>query len=198
MREPALLLASYLLGSVSFGTLLVRVVLGVDVRKKGSGSAGATNVLRTAGRGLGVVTLCLDAGKGAAAVLLMRAATYDPRWVSAAGVAVVLGHIFPVWFGFRGGKGVATALGAFLVLAPAAILVIFVVFLLVVGLTRFVSLGSVTAACLLPVTLRLLLKAGDALVLAAVATSLMVVFSHRANLRRLLDGTERKMGEGGS
>ena len=193
-REILALAAAYLLGSVPFAIVLVRLFRGVDVRTQGSGTAGATNVLRTSGRGLAVATMLLDVGKGVAAVLLMRATTYDPRWLGAAAVAAILGHIFPVWFGFRGGKGVATAIGGFAVLSWGAVLTVVGAFLLVVAATRFVSLGSVTAACLLPLVLRLLFHAPDAVVVAAAATTLLIVVSHRANVRRLLAGTERRLG----
>jgi len=193
LEIPALA-AAYLLGSVPFAIVLVRVFKGVDVRTQGSGNAGATNVLRTAGKGLAVGTMLLDVGKGVAAVLIMRAATYDPRWLGAAAVAAVLGHVFPVWFSFRGGKGVATAIGGFGVLAPWAVLAVVGAFVIVVAATRFVSLGSITAACLLPLAMRLLFHAPDAEVVAAAATTLLLVFSHRANIKRLLDGTERRLG----
>ena len=193
LEIPALA-AAYLLGSVPFAIVLVRVFKGVDVRTQGSGNAGATNVLRTAGKGLAVGTMLLDVGKGVAAVLIMRAATYDPRWLGAAAVAAVLGHVFPVWFSFRGGKGVATAIGGFGVLAPWAVLAVVGAFVIVVAATRFVSLGSITAACLLPLAMRLLFHAPDAEVVAAAATTLLLVFSHRANIRRLLEGTERRLG----
>lgn len=193
-RELLALATGYLLGSVPFAIVLVRVFKGVDVRTQGSGNAGATNVLRTAGKGLAVGTMLLDVGKGVAAVLIMRVVTYDPRWLGAAAVAAVLGHVFPVWFSFRGGKGVATAIGGFGVLAPWAVLAVVGAFVIVVAATRFVSLGSITAACLLPLAMRLLFHAPDAEVVAAAATTLLLVFSHRANIRRLLDGTERRLG----
>lgn len=193
-RELVAVGAAYLIGSVPFAIVLVRLFRGVDVRTQGSGNAGATNVLRTAGRGLAIATMILDVGKGAVAVLLMRSLTYDARWLGAAAVAAVLGHVFPVWFSFRGGKGVATAIGAFAVLALWAVLAVVGVFVLVVAATRFVSLASVTAACLLPLAMRLLLPAPDAEVVAAAAVTLLLVFSHRANIKRLLDGTERRLG----
>jgi glycerol-3-phosphate acyltransferase PlsY len=193
-REVLALAAAYLLGSVPFAIVLVRLFRGVDVRTQGSGNAGATNVLRTAGRPLAVGTMVLDVGKGVAAVLLMRSLTADPRWLGAAAVAAVLGHVFPLWFGFRGGKGVATAIGGFAVLAPWAVLAVVGAFVLVVAATRLVSLGSLTAACVLPLALRVLLHAPDALVVAAAATSAVLVVSHRANIRRLLAGTERRLG----
>lgn len=194
-REALALAACYVLGSISFAVLLVRLFRGVDVREHGSGNAGATNVLRTAGKRLGVATLFLDAAKGALAVFLMRAVTYDPRWLGAAAVAAVVGHMFPVFFGFKGGKGVATAVGAYLVLTPLGVLSVMVVFFLVVGTTRIVSLGSITAACLMPLVLRLLFHSPDATVAAAACLTILLVVSHRANVRRLLAGTEHRIGE---
>jgi acyl phosphate:glycerol-3-phosphate acyltransferase len=193
-RELAALVGAYLLGSISFAVVLVRVFRGVDVRREGSGNAGATNVLRTSGKGLAGLTMLLDVGKGVAAVLLMGSLTYDARWLGGAACAAVLGHVFPVWFGFRGGKGVATAIGAFSVLSPLAVLAVVGAFLVVVAATRFVSLGSVTAACLLPLAMRLLFHAPDAEVVAAAATTMLLLISHRANIRRLIGGTERRLG----
>jgi acyl phosphate:glycerol-3-phosphate acyltransferase len=192
-RELACVIAAYLLGSISFAVVLVRLVRGVDVRREGSGNAGATNVLRTSGKALAILTMLLDVGKGALAVLVMRSITYDPRWLGAAACAAVLGHVFPIWFGFRGGKGVATAIGGFFVLCPFAVLAVVAAFVAVVAATRFVSLGSITAACLLPLTMRLLFGAPDAEVAAAFATTALLLVSHRANIRRLLDGTERRL-----
>lgn len=193
-RELACLVAAYLLGSISFAIVLVRVFRGVDVRHEGSGTAGATNVLRTSGKRLATLTMLLDVGKGGLAVLLMQAVTYDPRWLGAAACAAVLGHIFPVWFGFRGGKGVATAIGGFSVLCPLAVLAVVAVFVAVVVATRLVSLGSITAACLLPLAMRLLFHAPDPEVAAASAVTILLIVSHRANIRRLLGGTERRLG----
>jgi len=197
-REEIALAAAYLIGSLTFATILVRIFTGVDIRTVGSGNAGGTNVLRTAGKPLAAATAFLDLGKGALAVCLMKAVTYDPRWLGAAAVAAVVGHVFPVWFGFRGGKGVATAVGGFAVLAPLAVLAVAAAFAAVVALTRFVSLGSLTAACLLPVTLGLVFQEPEGEVVAAVAAALILIVSHRANVRRLLDGTERRLGEKGS
>jgi len=193
-REETALALAYLIGSLTFATILVRLTRGIDIRTVGSGNAGGTNVLRTSGKGLALVVALLDIVKGVVAVLLMKTITYDPRWLGAAAVAAILGHVFPVFFGFRGGKGVATVVGSFAVLSPWSVLVIVGVFALVVGFTRYVSLGSVTAACLLPVTMGLLFHGPEGEVLAAVAAALLLVFSHRTNIGRLLSGTERRLG----
>lgn len=190
----ALVVAGYLLGSISFAVLLVRAVRGTDIRAVGSGNAGATNVLRAHGKKLALVVALLDVAKGAAAVGLVRLVTGDPFWGAAAGVASVLGHVFPVFYGFRGGKGVATAVGAFLVLAPLALLCSLAVFVTVVALTRYVSLGSVISMVLLPPIAGLLFHAPRAVVTAAAVVALIVVLKHLGNLKRLARGEERKIG----
>ena len=148
----SIVLLAYLLGSIPFGYLIVRAGGGGDVRETGSGGTGATNVTRRAGKWAGVLTLLLDALKGAAAVLVARALLAGGAganwWVAASALAVVGGHVFPVWLGFRGGKGVATGLGVFLVLAPLAVLCSLLAFAVIVWATRYVSLGSITAAAL--------------------------------------------------
>jgi glycerol-3-phosphate acyltransferase PlsY len=193
--EIGIVAAAYLLGSVSFATLLVRMFHGLDVREAGSRNAGATNVLRTAGGWLAVFTLLLDIAKGAVAVFAMSLLTADPVWRGVAAVAAIVGHVFPVWFAFRGGKGVATALGAFFLICPWAALAVTAVFGAVVASTRLVSLGSVTAACLLPITMGLLFRARDAEVAAALVTTALLLISHRRNIARLVQGTERRLGE---
>lgn len=185
---------AYLLGSVAFAVLLVRLSTGKDIRTEGSGNAGATNVLRAHGKGLGLAVAVLDVAKGALAVWLVRLATADPRYAAAAAFAAVLGHVFPLYYGFRGGKGVATAVGAFLVLAPWPTLVCVGVFVLVVAVTRYVSLGSVVGLVLLPPVAGLLFHAPRPVVLAAAATAVLIVVKHRDNLKRLAAGTERKLG----
>ena len=200
---PALVIVlAYLLGSIPFGYLIVRLSGGGDVRASGSGGTGATNVTRRAGRGAGLLTLALDALKGALAVLLARKLlTPDSGvnwWVTLAAVAAIVGHCFPVWLRFRGGKGVATGLGVFLMLVPAAVGVVAVVFLLVVWRTRYVSLGSITAAALMPLAVWLLACAGATsarlapLVTVALTGGALIIFMHRANIGRLLRGTENK------
>lgn len=203
MLHAAAVALAYLLGSIPFGYLLVRLSGGGDVRETGSGGTGATNVTRRAGRGAGLLTLLLDALKGIAAVLFARlllgAGPGADWWTCAAAVTAVLGHVFPVWLGFRGGKGVATGLGVFLVLAPLATLCALVVFVAVVRLWRYVSLGSITAAAALPLAVWALGALGindriDApvLVVAALGAAL-IVFMHRANIGRLLRGQESKL-----
>jgi acyl phosphate:glycerol-3-phosphate acyltransferase len=191
----ALVGAAYLLGSISFAVLLVRLRTGKDIRSEGSGNAGATNVARAHGRALGVTVALLDVAKGAAAVLLMRTVTADPLYAAAAGLAGILGHVFPIFYGFRGGKGVATAIGAFLVLAPRPTLVCAAVFVVVVLVTRYVSLGSVVAMVLLPPVAGGLFHAPRAVVVAAAAAAVLIVVKHRENLRRLARGEERRLGK---
>ncbi|MFL6228943.1 MAG: glycerol-3-phosphate 1-O-acyltransferase PlsY [Pyrinomonadaceae bacterium] len=201
---PALLIVfAYLLGSIPFGFLIVRAKEGGDVRESGSGGTGATNVTRRAGKGAGVLTLVLDALKGAVAVVLARwlvAAGFGINWwVAGVALAVVVGHCFPVWLKFRGGKGVATALGAFLCLAPLAVACVALVFVAVVGATRYVSLGSIIASALLPLFLWLIYARGGLgaiihpAVAAAVACGALVIFMHRANIGRLVRGEESKL-----
>jgi acyl phosphate:glycerol-3-phosphate acyltransferase len=185
---------AYLLGSVSFAVLLVRLRTGRDIRSEGSGNAGATNVARAHGKALGLAVALLDVAKGAAAVWLTRTATLDPRYAAAAAFAAILGHVFPVFYGFRGGKGVATAIGAFLVLAPLPTLVCAGVFLLVVLVTRYVSLGSVLAMVLLPPVAGGLFHAPRPIVTAAAAAAVLIVIKHRENLGRLARGEERRFG----
>ncbi len=197
MNTTAALLVGvgYLLGSLSFAVLLVRRKTGRDIRTEGSGNAGATNVLRAHGKGLALAVAGLDIAKGAAAVLLVRLVTADPRYAAAAGFAAILGHVYPLYYGFRGGKGVATAVGAFLVLAPLATLVCVAVFVAIVAATRYVSLGSVVAMVVLPPVAGAVFHASGAVVVAAAAAAALVVLKHRENLKRLAAGTEHKLGQ---
>lgn len=195
MTAALLVGVGYLLGSLSFAVLLVRRKTGRDIRNEGSGNAGATNVLRAYGKGLALSVAALDIAKGAAAVLLVRMVTADPRYAAAAGFAAILGHVFPLYYGFRGGKGVATAVGAFLVLAPLATLVCVAVFVAIVASTRYVSLGSVVAMVALPPVAGAVFHASGAVVVAAAGAAVLVVLKHRENLKRLAAGTERKLGQ---
>jgi acyl phosphate:glycerol-3-phosphate acyltransferase len=203
MLHAAIVSLAYLLGSIPFGYLLVRLSVGGDVRETGSGGTGATNVTRRAGKGVGVLTLLLDLLKGTAAVLIARAllgAGEDAQWwVCAAGAAAVLGHVFPVWLKFHGGKGVATGLGVFLMLAPLATLCALFLFVVVVWLWRYVSLGSIVAASVLPLAVWTLSRLGVSdraprpLLVLSILGAALIVFMHRANVGRLLRGEESKL-----
>jgi glycerol-3-phosphate acyltransferase PlsY len=201
---------AYLLGSIPFGYLLVRIFRGEDVRLTGSGNIGATNVARTGAKGLGIATLVLDALKGALAVWLagiLAASKYNIcgdffqhpcapalRLMSLAALAAVLGHVFPVWLRFKGGKGVATALGVFCVLFPKAILLALAIFILVVAVTRYVSLGSILGAIAFPVAAYFVQRTDPLSLLLASAVSLIVILKHHQNISRLLAGTESRFG----
>jgi glycerol-3-phosphate acyltransferase PlsY len=183
----------YLLGSIPFGYLLVRVFRGADVRSTGSGNIGATNVARTS-PGLGAATLALDALKGAAAVFLVsRIFPGDSVLPFVAALAAVAGHIFPVWLGFRGGKGVATGLGSFLLLTPKAILLALAIFVAVAAAFRLVALASVVATASLPL-LALVLGEGSGPegILLLAAASLLIIVKHHQNIGRMLRGAEPK------
>jgi glycerol-3-phosphate acyltransferase PlsY len=203
LTRALVLVVSYLLGSIPFGYLIVRLKSGGDVRETGSGGTGATNVTRRAGKWAGVLTLALDALKGASAVLLARYLLAPDFgidwWVAACALAVIAGHVFPVWLRLRGGKGVATGLGAFLCLAPLAVACSAVAFVAVVWATRYVSLGSITATALMPLFVRLLYArdGGGADIRPLLATTFaggaLIIFMHRANLGRLLRGSESKL-----
>jgi acyl phosphate:glycerol-3-phosphate acyltransferase len=201
-------LVAYLIGSLPFGLLIGRYVAGVDIRQAGSGNIGATNVARVLGKRLGLIVLILDCLKGALPTALLPLLLSDSdslrlHLAVVSGTAAILGHMFPCWLKFRGGKGVATALGVALALAPLSTAAAFVVFVLVVALTRIVSLGSVLAACsFCGVELWSLRPSpfGDVTwSLAAFSTlvPLLIIFRHLANLARLMRGTEPKFQFGG-
>jgi glycerol-3-phosphate acyltransferase PlsY len=202
---PATLLAipfaAYLLGSIPFGLLLARVFGGGDVRKAGSGNIGATNVTRVAGPLAGILTLAFDTAKGVAAVWLAARATNDSAtWMMISAFAVLLGHCYPVWLKFKGGKGVATALGVFLALSPIAAVSALLLFILCVVYWRFVSLGSVAAAAAMPLLIYFLWAPGHAppivIDLGTLAIAGLVVYKHAGNLQRLVDGTEPRFSFG--
>ena len=193
------LVISYLLGSIPFGYLLVRIFRGEDVRRSGSGNIGATNVSRKS-PALGALTLLLDAAKGFSAVQI--AAAYPSlgasdmlihRLMAASALFAIIGHMFPVWLGFRGGKGVATALGAFVRFAPVAVLVAITIFILTVLVFRRISLGSIVTAALFPTTVWLLNLSRDPLVLLLMGiAALLIIARHYQNILRLLSGEEPK------
>ncbi len=211
---------AYLLGSIPFGYILVKVFKKQDIRATGSGNIGATNVARSGAKGLAVATLLLDGAKGAAAVIfcnlywqpwseparLLTAAQsgsdlatlkYLPSAIAA--LSAIAGHMFPPWLRFRGGKGVATAVGAFLVLSPATVAISLAVFAVVVGATRYVSLGSIVGTVAFPVAFWWLHSMGTqrerlAMMPAIIAAAALIIAKHHANIRRLLAGTESKFG----
>ena len=204
MKPLIVILVSYLIGSIPFGYLIVRGKVGDDVRRSGSGGTGATNVSRRAGKAAGVFTLVLDALKGVIAVLVARAlfpgvGPYVDWLAAAAGIAAIVGHIFPVWLGFRGGKGVATGVGVFFVLAPVALLCAGVLFVAIVALTRYVSLGSIVAAVTIPLFVWLqavfVEPVADLrpLLAAAITGAALILFAHRGNIGRLARGTESQI-----
>lgn len=183
---------SYLLGSIPFGYLLVRVFRGQDIRQSGSGNIGATNVSRTSPV-LGVLTLLLDALKGVAAVAITRFVFPDHAILAGvAALSAVVGHVFPLWLKFRGGKGVATGLGAFILLAPKAILAMVLVFALIVLAFRYVSLASITAVALFPLLAWLLddYHSRPRMLACMAAASILIIVKHHENIHRLFAGTE--------
>ena len=185
------LLMAYFLGSIPFGYLMVRAMAGADIREAGSGNIGATNVLRTTGRAAGIATLVLDIVKGFLAVYIASRLTHsDPLWTSLAALAAMAGHSYPVFLNFRGGKAVATFLGAYAMLAPIPLLAILVVFVATVAATRFISLGSILAAGTFPLAVWLIDHPGAPLVVSALVSGAFIVYRHRENIRRLHAGVE--------
>lgn len=232
MRPIVVMVIAYLLGSIPFGYLIVQATQGADVRETGSGGTGATNVSRRAGKAAGVVTLLLDALKGAVAMVFAKLVLGLPVftaeqiggqtgpaqqilsgpagtsmaavgeaywWVAAAAIAVIVGHIFPVWLRFRGGKGVATGVGVFLMLTPIAVAFAGVIFVLVVWRTRYVSLGSILAAAAIPLFVLLQnvfirpVVPWAPIMSAAIGGAALIVFAHRENVGRLVRGTENRL-----
>jgi glycerol-3-phosphate acyltransferase PlsY len=182
----------YLLGSIPFAYLLARRG-GIDIRRVGSGNVGAANTLRTRGTTEAVIVVCLDAMKGSCAVVIAERLATGQTTSVAAGLASIVGHIYPVWLGFRGGKGVATTAGVFAVLAPIALAIAGGVFVLAVWITRFISMGSIAAAVILAAAA--LAQAPRMVAIGAVVAAVLVVERHRGNLARLMDGTERRIGQ---
>src|SRR5260221_2575690 len=194
----AIPIAAYLLGSIPFGLLLSRLFGGGDVRKSGSGNIGATNVARVAGPLPGVLTLLFDLAKGGAAVWLAgRVSSESATWMMIAALAALLGHCYPIWLKFRGGKGVATAAGAFLVLCPAALLGSVILFLLVVFFWRYISLASISAAASMPLLIYILWAPQHApppiVTFGALAAAGIIIYKHDRDIQRLVQGGEPKI-----
>jgi glycerol-3-phosphate acyltransferase PlsY len=206
LAPAGLLLACYLIGSIPFSFLVVKAIRRTDIRHHGSGNVGATNVARTVGKLPGLVALLLDGAKGWGAIelarLIFHSAAWPLRagglmqsasfWIGAAAVAVVIGHMYPVWLRFHGGKGVATATGVFIAIDPAAIALGAILFFLTVGITRYISLGSVIAAVAVPIAMRFVTGETFWTLVFSVVVSMLVIFRHRSNIARLMRGEERR------
>jgi glycerol-3-phosphate acyltransferase PlsY len=212
MLPAALVVAAYLLGSIPFSFLVVKLVAGADIRQHGSRNVGATNVARSFGKLPGIIALVLDGAKGYAAVFVAEWITARPDWpfaaatdfsplrskafwVMLAAVIAVLAHMFPVWLKFHGGKGVATATGAFLAIDPKALAAGVIVFVIILIATRIVSLASILSAASIPVFLRFLTHAPFWTVVLSIVISIAIIVKHHSNIARLAQGTERKMGQ---
>jgi glycerol-3-phosphate acyltransferase PlsY len=193
MEEILAVTVGYIVGSVPFAFLIAQR-RGVDLRRTGSGNIGAANVLRTTGAPSAMAATVLDVAKGAVVVVVVQRLFSGPATPMVAGLAAVIGHGYPVWLGFRGGKGVATAAGAFLTLAPVAVALAAAVFVVVTWVTRYISVGSMSAAATLVAATAVSNVSPEVTVGAAVA-GVIIVHRHRGNLGRLLAGTERKVGE---
>ena len=212
MLPAALVVAAYLIGSIPFSFLVVKLVAGEDLRQLGSRNVGATNVARTFGKAPGVIALLLDIAKGYASVAMARWMTAMPQWpfsagadsspwhsrsfwIAFAGLIAVLAHMFPIWLRFHGGKGVATATGAFLAIDPLTVLAGAIVFLIVLLSTRFVSLASMLSAASIPLFFRFLTHSPFWTIVISILIAMLIIVKHHSNIARLTQGTERRMGE---
>jgi glycerol-3-phosphate acyltransferase PlsY len=190
--ELFIALFGYLLGSVPTGLLLAKVFSNVDPRKVGSKNIGATNIFRTAGKGLGILTLVGDVLKGMIPIGIAIQLNVSDLWLAGVGLSTFLGHIFPIFLGFRGGKGVATALGIYLVVSPVAVLIEFLVFAGLVWKWRYISLGSITCALTIPIFIAFFRSDSQAYFILSVIIAALILYRHRENILRLLQGTENK------
>ncbi|HVV45524.1 MAG TPA: glycerol-3-phosphate 1-O-acyltransferase PlsY [Bryobacteraceae bacterium] len=185
-------LVAILVGGIPFGLIIVKLKSGQDVRESGSGNIGATNVLRTSGTAAGLITLVLDAAKGLFAVWLADTLTHgDVFWMSATALAALAGHAFSPYLKFKGGKAVATFLGAFGYLTPIPVLIVTLIFILVVATTRYLSLGSITGAALFPFACFIILHPEWPVLVAAFAAALLILWRHSGNIERIRAGNER-------
>ncbi|GFE56185.1 glycerol-3-phosphate 1-O-acyltransferase PlsY [Geobacter sp. AOG1] len=191
LKDILLIIGAYLVGSVPTGLLLARAFGGVDIRTTGSGNIGATNVYRTLGKKVGIMTLAGDCLKGVIPVVIAKQLGLPVEWVAAVGAAAFLGHVYTIFLGFKGGKGVATALGVFLAMAPLAVLCALAVFIAVLLKWRYVSLASISAAAAMPVGI-ILLGSPLPVVAMTLLIAVLVIYKHRENIDRLRSGTESK------
>jgi glycerol-3-phosphate acyltransferase PlsY len=187
-----IVLFGYLLGSVPFGLILTKLFSQVDPRKKGSGNIGATNIFRTAGRTLGILTLICDLLKGVLPIWIATQWNLSDYWIAAAGLSPFLGHIFPLFLGFKGGKGVATALGVYLVISPVAVGIELLLFIILIWRWRFVSLGSICCAMTMPILIAFFRSNSRAYFILSVIIGFLILFRHQPNIIRLIKGTENK------
>jgi glycerol-3-phosphate acyltransferase PlsY len=198
MKPLLVLVVAYLAGGIPFGYLLVKLKTGEDVRSKGSGNIGATNVLRTTGRAIAVATLLLDIAKGFFAVWFAAQLTNNsPEWTSAAALAVMAGHAYPVFLKLHGGKAVASFIGAFLYLTPVPLAATLVLFVIVVAATRHISMGSVAAAGSLPLAVWMIEHPPAVVLLTSIAAAVFIIYRHRTNIDRIRAGTENVFRFGG-
>ena len=191
----AVMAGSYLLGSLPFGLWLAKVWKGIDIRKHGSGNIGATNVMRVCGKPVGITVFTLDVLKGLIPPLVANVMGLSASWQILSAMLAILGHIFPVWLGFKGGKGVATGLGAFVGVAPYVGLFNFAVWILLVFTTRIVSVASIVAAILLSVMMPVFYPGDNVRLAFGIVCSVLGLITHRANIKRLLNGTETRLGQ---
>jgi glycerol-3-phosphate acyltransferase PlsY len=185
-------LFGYLLGSVPTGLLLTKMFSKIDPRKVGSKNIGATNIFRTAGRKLGILTLVGDILKGMIPIVIASRLGLPDLWIAIAGLSSFLGHIFPIFLGFRGGKGVATALGVYVVISPIAVLIEFLVFAGIVWKWRYISLGSISCATTIPILIAFFRSDSQAYFIVSVIIAALILYRHQSNISRLLQGTENK------
>lgn len=197
MNGVIALVVAYLVGGIPFGLLIVKLKTGADVRESGSGNIGATNVLRTTGRAAGILTLLLDAAKAWFAVWLADSLTHgDVFWMSFTALAALLGHVFSPYLKFKGGKAVASFLGGFGYLTPLPVLVVTLIFILVIVMTRYLSLGSITGAILYPFACLIILHPDWPVLVAAVASSVLILWRHSGNIARIRAGNENILSFG--
>jgi glycerol-3-phosphate acyltransferase PlsY len=185
-------LFGYLLGSVPTGLILTKLFSKVDPRKIGSKNIGATNIFRTAGKALGILTLVGDLLKGAAPVVIAIQWGESDLWIAISGLSPFLGHIFPIFLGFKGGKGVATALGVYMVISPIAVFIEFLIFAGIVWKWRFISLGSIICATTIPILIAYFRSDSQAYFIVSVMMAALILYRHQSNISRLLQGTESK------